>query len=190
MTSTDRPDPYAATPPSSTYPPPQHPPPPYGAATPGPWAAQPHAARRGSPVVAVLLTVGATLLAPVGYLLLARGATDRYRLTAMMMQTGSELVVPTLLLLLGVALLGAVALAGGWAPSAPLVPGALFGLAGLHGLVDPVGAFRVPVDLLGYQTGNALGTLATMSVPLLVSVLLVAAGVAGALGRRRGRQGR
>lgn len=182
MTSTDRPGPYGAPPPSNPYGPPQQP---FGAPPAQAWARPP---RRTSPVVTVLLTVAGTLLAPLGYLLLAKGAGDRYRLTAMLMQSGSELVVPTLLLLLGLLLLAAVALSAGWAPLAPVVPGVLLGLAGLHSLVDPTAAYRLPLDLFGVELGNALGTLAMMSVPVLVSALLLASGAAGALARRRGRR--
>lgn len=193
MTSTDQPGPHGAPPPSNPYAvqphaqpyaqqhPQQHP----QQHGPQPWAARP---RRTSPVVAVLLTVAGTLLAPLGYLLAAKGANDRYRLTAMMMQDGAELVAPTLLLLLGVLLLAAVALTAGWTPWAAVVPGVLLGLVGLHGVVDPIGAFRVPVDLFGFEAANWVGTFAAMGVPLLVSALLLGAAVAGALARRRGRR--
>ena len=55
--------------------------------------------------MSVVLTVVATLVAPLAYLLMGRGTGDRYRLAAMMMQTGADLVVPTLLMLVGLALL-------------------------------------------------------------------------------------
>lgn len=182
MTSTDRPGPYGTPPPSNPYGPPQQP---LGAPPAQAWARPP---RRTSPVLTVLLTVAGTLLAPLGYLLVAKGGADRYRLTAMLMQSGSELVAPTLLLLLGVLLLGGVAVLAAWAPTAAIVPGALLGLVGLHGVIDPIGAFRLPVDLFGFDAASWVGTFAAMGVPLAVSALLVGAGVAGAVARRRGRR--
>lgn len=182
MTSTDQPGPYGTPPPGNPYGPPRQP---FGAPPAQGWARPP---RRTSPVLTVLLTVAGTLLAPLGYVLAAKGGADRYRLTAMLMQSGSELVPPTLLLLLGVLLLGGVAVAAAWAPTAAIVPGALLGLVGLHGVVDPIGAFRLPVDLFGFEAASWVGTFAAMGVPLAVSVLLVAAGVAGAVARRRGRR--
>jgi hypothetical protein len=181
---------YGAPPPYGTtgYGAPQ---PPYGAPAPGAGgpAGHPGAVRpAGGTAVTVVLTVVAVVLAPIGYLLTAWGTNERYTALVRFAQGNGEAAIPTIALLLGLVALGAVALLAGRAPLGALLSGAWLLLAGLHGLVDPLGAYRLVMDVFPYALANGVAQMTAISGQLIIGALLLGAGAAGALGRRRGRR--
>ena len=185
--TTDKPDPTPAAPAYA-------PPPPGGAAAAappagqqGPWQQGPPPRPRSRVLPNVLLSVLALLLAPLAYALLAYGAGERYTMTMIRLDGGSETVLPTLLMLLGLFLFLVVGALGAWAPLAPVLAGIVVGiLPGVYNLIDPVGSVRPLYDLLGARFANPVSTLSGLGVPLLVGVLLLTCGVACALARRSG----
>lgn len=98
---------------------------------------------------------------------------------------GEARLSDVLLLVVGVALLGAVVVGGRFAPAGPLVAGGLLALVGLGGLLSNDVArwlfrnYPVDRDVVGLGGWIGLGTF------VVVGGLMMASGIASAIGRHR-----
>ena len=148
---------------------------------------QPGTGTRRAPVRVlpnVLWTLAALVLVPAGLGLLVWGAGERY--VRLLQMRDEQAVVPTAAVFAGLLLLAVVAVLGAWAPLAPMVSGLLWGVVpGVVLLLDPLLIYRgAAIDDLRLQ--QHLSTSAALGVPLVVGLLLLAAGFAAALARRSG----
>ncbi len=146
-----------------------------------------HPRRRPSRMLPNLLLTSAAVvvLTPVALGLLVYGSGVRYVRTLQMLDEAP--VVATLLVVVGLVLLLAVAVIGAWAPLAPMVSGLLWGIVpGLVMAADPRLVFSSSDDYLGLQMAQYLSQSGALGVPLVVGVLLLGGGLAAAFARRSG----
>lgn len=139
----------------------------------------------------VLGVVVGLLLTPFAFLLTGIGAA-RLADIAGTARMGTDALGVTLLVV-GVALLAAIALLGAWSPATPITGGLVWGLAlGTAYLVAPATVERAVDEAARGQTPPAavdqFAQSAMSGMLLVVGVLLLAAGLAAAFARRAGRR--
>ncbi|KFU83159.1 hypothetical protein BB31_01315 [Amycolatopsis lurida NRRL 2430] len=133
----------------------------------------------------VLSGLGGVLLTPVALGLVIYGGAQLQRSLSQFLSVGEDPLSLFLLILGGLLLLG-VALLGALSGIGPMAGGVLWGvLPGLTFLLSPQDIMRLSYDVTGASLGVGLVTWLVMGALFASGFLLIGAGLVGTLSRRR-----